>query len=600
MAAPAELAKGAAMSTMLIPTVKGLTMSEVADSPFHLLGTLSRSELKATRGLEAAERRLLSEHFVSTFQWEAMRPLLPLSLVDVAEVPPWQPRRCRSYYVWLPPEEVLTMDDLKGLDDFDLVLRLFDFSPWRPILAQRFRSHMGPPSFDPVSMGLACILACWRRWTWPKLVTELHSAERGRGYCRRLGLKPHDLPGESTFRHVLSTTQEEWWVQCADSLAQSLMVYGLIPTASTFPGDPPERGVTIATDSQLVEARSRMRCRHQNERCFLPRSERTCAAKEAGKESCDCDTDACIDHCRRVAARDPEAAYVYYSGSNQPYLSTRTATEDGKEKTGGKHHFGYKAKTFNVVDDRLSTFWPLTGPFVSANRNDHLQTIPGFQDLRQRFPDLVIGEVLGDAGEGQSDDVLRFIHDDLKALRTIKLCHHATDRDPLACLRRGYDAKGVPLCPHGYRLSFQGHDYRANRSKWVCRQRCRQRTQPDVVPEETTETLVQDTSVSCPFRAQDSLGYLVTVNVALPDGNIRLARDLRVDSPTWKLRVGRLSYAESRNANQTRRQLKRSPWFGKSNSAKAQIIGDVLSLTLNVARFVREATTAVTTIPPGI
>ena len=590
------------MSTMLIPTVKGLTMSEVADSPFHRLGTFSRSELKATRDLDAAGRRLLSEHFVSTFQWEAMRPLLPLRLVDVAGVPPWQPRRCRSYYVWLPPEDVLTMDDLKGLDDFDLVLRLFDFSPWRPILAQRFQSHMGPPPFDPLSIGLACTLARWRGWTWPTLVTELHSMERGRGYCRRLGLKPHDLPAESTFREALANTEEEWLVQCADSLARSLMAYGLIPTASTFPGDPPQRGVSMATDSQLIAARSRMRCRHQNDRCFLPLSERTCAAKEVGKEGCECDTSACFDHCRRVAARDPEAAYVYYSGSNQPHLSAQTSPEDKDEKSKGrgKHHFGYKAKTFNVVDDRLSTFWPLPGPFVSANRNDHLQTVPGLKDLIRRFPDLVIDEVLGDAGEGQSDDVLRFIHDDLKALRTIKICHHAADRDPLACLRRGYDENGTPLCPHGYRLSFQGHDYQAHRSKWVCRQRCCQRTQPDVVPEETAEAPAQDTSVSCPFRDQDSLGYLVIVNVALPDGNVRLARDLKVDSPTWTLRVGRLSYAESRNANQTRRQLKRSPWFGKSNSAKAQVIGDVLSLTLNVARFVREATTAVATAPPGI
>lgn len=589
------------MSTMLIPTVKGLTMSEVADSPFHRLGRFSRSELQATRDVDAAERRLLSAHFVSSFQWEAMCPLLPLSLVDVGKVTPWQPRRCRSYYVWLPPEDVLTMDDLKGLDDFDLVLRLFDFSPWRPILAQRFRSHMGPPPFDPLSIGLACILACWRGWTWPTLVTELHSVERGRGYCRRLGLKPHDLPAESTFREALANTEEEWLVQCADSLARSFMAYGLIPTASTFPGDPPERGVSMATDSQLVASRSRMRCRHQNDRCFLPLSERTCAAKEAGKEGCECDTSACFDHCRRVAARDPEAAYVYYSGSNQPYLSAQASSEDKdkKSKGRGKHHFGYKAKTFNVVDDRLSTFWPLSGPFVPANRNDHLQTVPGLKDLIRRFPNLVIDEVLGDAGEGQCDDVLRFIHDDLKALRTIKICHHASDRDPLACLRRGYDEKGTPLCPHGYRLSFQGHDYQAHRSKWVCRQRCRQRIQPGVAREETAEAPAQDTSVSCPFRDQDSLGYLVIVNVALPDGNVRLARDLKVDSPSWTLRVGRLSYAESRNANQTRRQLKRSPWFGKSNSAKAQVIGDVLSLTLNVARFVREATTAVATAPPG-
>jgi hypothetical protein len=89
------------------------------------------------------------------------------------------------------------------------------------------------------------------------------------------------------------------------------------------------------------------------------------------------------------------------------------------------------------------------------------------------------------------------------------------------------------------------------------------------------------------------LGFTVTVGATLPsDHNVRLARDLKVGSPTWDLRIGRLSYAESRNANQTRRALKRSPWFGQADSAKAQYLGDILSCALNVARFVREATLA--------
>jgi hypothetical protein len=67
---------------------------------------------------------------------------------------------------------------------------------------------------------------------------------------------------------------------------------------------------------------------------------------------------------------------------------------------------------------------------------------------------------------------------------------------------------------------------------------------------------------------------------------------LKVDSPAWKLRRGRQSYAESRNANQQRRGLKRSPWFGLANSAKANYLGDILTNALNVARFVREATCA--------
>ena len=157
------------MSAFLIPALNveqamvlapGQTdLPRVTASPFHDLLGLSRTDMAASRGLEAAERRLLTKHFVDTFQWTTVSPLLPLRLVVPHGVSPWRPRLCRSYYRWLPPEEVLTAESLRGLDDFDLVLRLFDFSPWRPILAQRFRSQLGPPPFDPVSIGLGALLA---------------------------------------------------------------------------------------------------------------------------------------------------------------------------------------------------------------------------------------------------------------------------------------------------------------------------------------------------------------------------------------------------------------------------------------------------------
>lgn len=589
------------MSAVLVPSlsdVQVLTWSAenaslplVPDSPFHHLVAPSHQEMKATRGLDAAERRQLTQHFVDTFQWEAIRPWLPLHLVVSSDLPAWQERRCRSHYIWLPPEDTLSADDLAGVDDFDLLLRLFDFSPWRPILAQRFCSHMGPPPFDPLSIGLATLLARWKRWPWPTLVTELRSKERGVGYCRRLGFDPDDVPCPSTLRMALNHTDERWVLQCADSLALSLMAYGLIPTQSTFPSDPAQRGVSMALDSQLVAARSRMRCRYQNADCFLPPAEHSCAALEDGKEGCACHTDACADHCRLTTPRDPEAAYVYYTGSNQPTVGQEKGEDKSSHTRRGKHHFGYKSKAFNVVDDRLFSYWPLSGPFVPANRNDHLQTISGFEGLRRRFPGLNIGEVLGDAGEGY-DDILRFVHDHLKALRTIHIRHHNTDEDPLTCLKRGYDPHGVPLCPHGYRLAFNGHDYRRGDSKWVCRQRCTCHPRPDVVPDSWADEKRAAAS-ACPYRhPEHPLGYTVTVNLTLPDDSLRLARDLKVDSPTWKLRIGRLSYAESRNANQARRDIKRSPWFGRANSAKATFLGDILSCALNVARFVREATLA--------
>lgn len=588
----------------LIPTMEQPTPLVLPDSPFQALPTPSRAELVATREIAAAERRALLPTFVQTFAWEAVRPLLPLRLEGPPTVRVWRARTCRSHYVWLPPEDLSTPAAWQGLDNFDVVLRLFDFSPWRPILGQRFSSHLGPPPFDPVSLGLAWLMARWRKWDWPTLLTELHSPERGRGHCLRLGFEPEDLPAESTFRCALNNTSLEWLLLCEDSLLRGLMAYGIVPTTSTFPEDSPQQGVSLATDSQLVAARSRMLCRFQNARCFLPPAQRQCAARAEGKEGCACDTPACALHCRRATARDRDAAFVYYTGSNQPTdTPTPGATRDATAAAPpprGKAHFGYKSKSFNLIDDRLFTYWPVSGPFVPANRNDHLQTLPGLQALQRRFPQLKVGEVLGDAGEG-FDDILRFVHDDLHALRSIAVRHHEQDHDPVACLKRGYDALGTPLCAFGYRLAFNGHDYKRGDSKWVCRQVCLHASQPHlIVTQGTTTTEVPAPPAdptACPYRAPTGgVGYLVRVGLTLPDGSLRLARDLNVESPTWTSRLGRQSYAESRNADQARRGVKRSPWFGRANSAKASLLADILTSALAVARFVREATLAATPV----
>lgn len=589
------------MAAVLVPApaeVQILTARALPDSPFHRLVGLSRAELSDTRELPAAQRRPLTEHFVSAFQWSTVRPQLPFRLPVPGEVPAWRPRLCRSDYIWLPPDDIHSAADLAGLDDFDLVVRLFDFTAWRPILGQRFLSQFGPPPFDPVSLGLAALLARWRNWSWPQLLIELTSAERGLGYCRRLGFDPQDLPALSTLRTALDQTADTWCLQCADSLAYGLIALGLIPTHSTFPADPPARGVSLATDSQLIAARSHMACRYQTAACFAPGAAssaspvgRPCAARAVGKEGCACDTDACAAHCRFATARDPEAAYVYYSGSNQP-AAKPDQDRTTKSSPKGKHHFGYKAKAFAILDDRLFTYWPLSGPCVPANRNDHLQTIPGFRDLLDRFPDLVIGEVTADAGEG-FDEILTFVHDDLHALRLIDQRRADGDDDPIICLKRGYDAQGTPFCPFGYRLAFNGHDYTRHDSKWLCRQVCYRHLTPDIALSGAPAD-----PQTCPYRLPEGgLGLCVRVGLTLPDGNIRLARDLDVDSATWALRQGRQSYAESRNANQTRHGLKRSPWYGLANSAKAQILGDTLTLATNVARFVREATTAPDRLP---
>jgi hypothetical protein len=591
------------MSVVVIPTMEAPEPLDLSTSPFRRLGTLSRSDLAATRDVPAAERRLLTSHFGEVFAWEAIRPQLPLRLEFPTDVRPWRARFCRSHYVWLPPDDIQSAADLENLDNLDLVLRLFDFSPWRPILALRLSSNLGPPPFDPVSLGLAWLLVRWRNWDWPELLTELHSPERGRGYCLRMGFDPDDLPAESTFRCAVANTKLDRFIQCEDSLVRGLMAYGIIPTTSTFPEDSPERGISLSTDSQLVAARSRMLCSHQNPRCFLPPAQRQCAAKQAGKEGCQCDTSACAHHCRLATHRDRQATLVFYIGSNKPTPSSSipsTSTDSGTPNppTRGKPHFGYKSKAFNIIDDRLFTYWPLSGPFATANRNDHLQTIPGLKLIQTRFPALKIGELIGDAGEG-FDEILTFVHDELKALRTIDLRQHATDDDPLTCLTRGYDKQGNPLCPSGYALAFNGHDYKRCDSKWLCHKRCLYHSKPDLTGFdkllEADPTLKLPDLSTCPHRDESpSAGKLVIVNLTLPDGDIRLARDLKVDSPTWELRRGRQSYSESRNASQARYGAKHSPWFGQPAAYKASILTDILASALNVARFVREASSATT------
>jgi hypothetical protein len=489
---------------------------------------------------------------------------------------------------------------LLGLAEFHLSLRLFDFSAWRPYLAQRFKSQLGPPPFDLLSLGLATCLAVYQSWDWARLVQALRSPQRGQGYCRSLGFDPRDLPAPSTLRMAQGHTQLDGWEACQTSLAQGLLAYALIPTHSTFPGDPPQRGVSLSTDCQLIEARSHPHCAHQTPTCSLPAAQRPCPARADGKEGCACDTPACLEHCRFATPRDPQAAYVYYSGSNQPGPTPNAPKPTGSAtqppaRPQGKHCFGDKSKAFNLLDDRLFLLWPLTRPCTPANVNDHRLTLPGLNHWRTRFPELVIGELLGDAGEGYAD-ILRYVHDDLKALRTIRLLHAQGDDQPLTCLKRGYDDQGIPLCPLGYRLFGNGHDDDHGSTKWVCRQKCRHQPAPDsALPDPPAAPAPR---LACQFvDPLHPLGFSLTTALTLPDGGIRLARDLPVGSDTWKLRMGRQSYAESRNALQMRRHLKRSPGFGLANTAKVMLISDTLSLAFNLARLVFEASRAASPLP---
>ena len=296
---------------VLVPATPSLSAIEVLDSPFRHLQSPSRSQLAETRNIPAAKRRLLQPQFVSTFRWEAIRPRLPFKLPTPGNPAPWKARRCRSCYQWQPPESYSSAE-VASMDPFDLVLTLFDFSPWRPYFASRFRSSFGPSPFDPLSLGLAAFLAIYHHWGWEKLARELRHSERGRLYRRLLGFQEGDIPSASTFRMAFSGTSLDQFRSCEDSLVIAFIAYGLIPSSSTFPEDPPDNGISLSADCQLVQSRSHGRCNHQVPACSEPAASRPCPAREAGKEGCRCDTDACRNHCRFATFRDPQASYVFY------------------------------------------------------------------------------------------------------------------------------------------------------------------------------------------------------------------------------------------------------------------------------------------------
>jgi len=122
------------MNTFWIPSSPVRAAVDLPYSPFGQLPRLTRAELAASRNLPAAERRLQLPHFVETFRWEAIQAFLPLQLPTPGEAPAWSGRVCRSYYQWLgsDAQRLPSSAEVLRLDEFDLLLRLFDFSAWRP------------------------------------------------------------------------------------------------------------------------------------------------------------------------------------------------------------------------------------------------------------------------------------------------------------------------------------------------------------------------------------------------------------------------------------------------------------------------------------
>jgi hypothetical protein len=399
---------------------------------------------------------------------------------------------------------------------------------------------------------------------------QLRHEQDGRGLRRYLGFD-QAFPSESGLRYferqITPELQQEINALQIDVLYQA----GLLPCRPDT-----EQKVMLAFDGMLHEARSRMRCSSVRESCYAP-APRPCAARNKKKRGCDCAGADCAIVCRHATPRDPEARFVVYSGQNKRARKSPNAAQDEKNRKSprGRMVYGYYSYAGQILDEDRATFWVLPAAFGDATCGDPALFPDNFTYLQTRFPWLKIEQVMADAGicEQQClDHIWR-----AGALRMVDIRAHKSDRDSAICLDRGYDENGHPLCPFGYVLHANGHDYERRRTKWRCAKRC-QRDPQQPVP-------------SCDYlQAKYKHGYTVTVGRTHADGTVRLAREIPYGSPAWKERYNRRNSAESRNSTLERLGLKRLPVHALSPAHVTVLQADFVANQRTLVRLVRQAT----------
>ena len=529
--------------------------------------------------LTASQKRAAHPDFVPTFSLEMLRDRLPLRLPVPDGTPPSAKRRYRSAYRYLGYDDLCLPGVLATLSWFEVALRLFDFASLRDYLAQfcYLPSAKGQVPFDPVSLFLCILLRRELGRSW-RQVAKLLAGEHGSGWRRRFGFQEGLTPSASGLRFFFHAIGPQTFEEINSLIIEALHQAALLPERSTFPGDPADRGVTLSHDLMLHPARSNMHCAYVTATCYQP-APRPCPAREAGKEGCDCRQAVCAQCCRRATPLDREARYLHYEGRN------KRADLPASDPPHGRDVYGYASAPDRLLDDRFACAWTLrTGGLYPANSDERKLFPASFARLQARYPWLSIGEVLADAALGYQDCLDPIWR--AGALRMVDIRADPGDADAQIRLRRGYDHNGHPLCLHGHKMQPNGHDYHHRRTKWCCEQACRKHSTSPVP--------------NCPYLdVTYKHGQLVNVGRTLPDGSLRLAREVPYRSPAWDKRYGRRNLSESRNGLLQGMGLKRLPSFGLSRAHREVALGDLLENLRTLGRLVEEATTLAIKDQPG-
>jgi hypothetical protein len=529
--------------------------------------------------------------FVDSCQLSALQERLPLLWPRPAHTSPSPKKRYRSSYQYPAWEELADLSNWAHYDDFELLLRLVDFSPLRDVLAERlgWKSALGKVPFDPLSLFLLTMWQIFNGWSRAKCLRKLRKP-RYQDDAERFGFRDGDFPSEGGLRYFLTTLGENSTTQgecmsveqgeqtievAVQQLNQLLSQSMALVRESGVLSEAAWQDALLCPDGQIHNAASRMRCQNVNESCYLP-APRPCPGKEKGFRGCDCDTPRCAIACKRATPQDYEARFVWYTADNQ---------DDEKD---GEGFYGYRSLPLQLADRERRFSLTLLDDVRPANAREEVPGTALLLQLPEHYPDLKVDAVAGDAGYGY-DVFLHAVYDHLKARRVVNLRRHKTDENEENWVLRGYDDRGRPICPYGYSLISNGYDYKRQRTKWVCQQACLKNGDPKVqLPD------VSYPPPDCPYQdTPHPHGRIVNLGERFPDGAIRLVRDVPVGSPSWKRFYHRARNAvEGRNATFEAWGLKRLPVYGLPRVTALIFLADVLNNLTTMARLIREATLA--------
>lgn len=554
------------------------------------------------------EARAQDADFVNSCSLPALQERLPLPWPTPPDVPPSPKRSYRSHYTYLGWNDLLEPSVWASLSDFDLLLRLVDFSGLRPVLAQRlgWTSARGWLPFDPVSTFLLQGWQITNGWNRAQTLRNLHDP-RYADYALRFGFRDGDFPSEGGIRYFLTALGrhsdyhgDTVAVQSDDGQSSQIAVQHLnqlicgavklIRDANLLSPEAWKQAL-VCPDGMIHDAASRMHCSSVQASCYQPSTQeapRPCPAKEKDRQGCDCDTPACARVCRHATPRDPQARFVWYSGSNRSAGNPNSVSDPaGDQKKRGKARYGYRSICLQLADPTRRFSIALLEDLVSASSREEKPAAALLLQTTTYYPDLHLHAVAGDAGVGYYP----FLHAayQLGAKRVVDLRAHDTDRDKTQWPLRGYDDKGRPLCPFGYAFTSNGFDSQRRRHKWFCGRACLKNPTPRVRLEQ-----VSYPPAECPYQAdQHPHGKIINVGERFADGSLRLVRDIAVGRPSWKRLYQRARNAvEGRNATFERWRGKRLPVYGHYRGKAFTFLADTWLNLTTLARLVREATAA--------